>query len=70
MVEDVCRAGGVESIKTDSINQLDDTGRTAAEVAAQYGHTDIVELLQGLGVEAEVDFANEDSSDDSDGGDD
>jgi len=50
--------------------QLSKTGRTAAELAAQYGHPGIVELLQGLGVEAEVDFANEDSSDDSDGGDD
>ena len=37
--------------------QLDEAGETAARIAANAGYTDIVELLQGLGVDAEVDFA-------------
>ena len=37
--------------------QLDGEGRTAAQVAALRGHPEIAELLQGLGVDAEVDFA-------------
>jgi len=37
--------------------QLNGDGETAARVAAQYGHPGIVELLQGLGVDADVDFA-------------
>ena len=49
--------------------QLDDEGDTAARIAANAGHTDIVELLQGLGVDAGVDFENGDSgSDDVDDG--
>ena len=53
--------------------QLDGVGRTAARVAAEDGHTDIVELLQGLGVDAGVDFAeilgasNDDEVDGDDG---
>jgi hypothetical protein len=43
------------------VDQLDDAGESAARVAAQYGHTDIVELLQGLGVDAGVDFDYESS---------
>ena len=35
--------------------QLDGEGRTAAQVAAQHGHPEIVELLQGLGVNVGVD---------------
>ena len=37
--------------------QLNGDGETAARVAAQQGHPGIVELLQGLGVDADVDFA-------------
>ena len=36
--------------------QLNVAGETAARVAAQKGHADIVELLQGLGVDADVDY--------------
>ena len=35
--------------------QLDGEGRTAAQVAAQQGYTDIVEVLQVLGVNVGVD---------------
>ena len=55
--------------------QLDEEGRTAALAAAVQGHTDIVELLQGLGVDAGVDFAdilgavNDDDGGDDDGDD-
>ena len=38
--------------------QLNGAGRTAAQVAAQEGHMDIVELLQGLGVDAGVDYGD------------
>ena len=38
--------------------QLDGTGRSAARVAATKGHTDIAELLQGLGVDADIDFGH------------
>ena len=48
--------------------QLDGHGRTAAQVAAQQGHMDIVEVLQGLGVDEGVDFAADDGGGD-DGGD-
>jgi hypothetical protein len=38
------------------VGQLNGGGETAARVAAQKGHADIVELLQGLGVDAGVVF--------------
>ena len=47
------------------VGQLDRHGRTAARVAAGEGHTDIVELLQGLGVEEGADFEDEGGSDDN-----
>jgi ankyrin repeat protein len=48
------------------VDQLDAYGRTAAQVAAQEGHADIVELLQGLGVDAGVMFAAGDGGGDTD----
>jgi hypothetical protein len=36
--------------------QLNEAGQSAARMAAQEGHMDIVELLQGLGVDAGVVF--------------
>ena len=52
--------------------QLDRFGRTAAQVAAQQGYTDIVEVLQVLGVGAGVGDGDGDDNgdgDDSDGSD-
>ena len=45
--------------------QMTEAEETAARVAAQHGHTDIVELLQGLGVDTGVAFnANSDADGD------
>ena len=45
------------------VGQLDAAGESAARVAARHGRMDMVELLQGLGVEAGVVFAAGDGSD-------
>jgi hypothetical protein len=37
-------------------DELDEAGETAAQIAANAGNTDIVELLQGLGFDTDVDF--------------
>ena len=46
--------------------QLDSLKRSAARVAARKGHADVVELLQGLGVDAGVVFAAGDGGGDTD----
>jgi hypothetical protein len=43
--------------------QLEDAGESAARVAARHGRMDMVELLQGLGVDAGVVFAAGDGDD-------
>jgi hypothetical protein len=47
-------------------DQTNDAGDTAAHLAARKGHADIVELLQGLGVDAGVVFAAGDGGGDTD----
>ena len=46
------------------VGQLDGHGRTAAQLAAQQGHMDIVEVLQGLGVDEGVGVAADDGDSD------